>query len=235
MQHKNYILKIDKYISQHTKCSVRQALVLLNEKRVLLNKKTAKYNAIVNKGDVVEINKVRVIEKEFTPTYIAYHKPKGIVCTSEKIEDNIIDAIKHPENIYPIGRLDKDSEGLILLTNVTAIIDKVANPKFEHEKEYEVTLNLPLTDKFIADIKKGIDIGGGVTTSPCEVFVVPHTKRVFRIILKQGLNRQIRKMCNKYKYQVIKLQRIRVMNLELGDLKVGEWRDLTSDEIKKLQ
>ncbi len=227
-------MKIDKYISQHTKCSVRNALILLNENRVLINKKLAKYNAVVNKGDVVEVNKVRVIEKQFIPTTIAYNKPKGIVCTSEKIEDNIIAAIKHPENIYPIGRLDKDSEGLILLTNVASLIDKIGNPKFEHEKEYIVTLNLPITDKFIADIKKGIDIGGGDVTSPCEVFAEPNSKRMFRIILKQGLNRQIRKMCNKYKYQVVKLQRVRVINIQLENLKLGEWRELTPQEIKNL-
>ena len=227
-------MKIDKYISQHTNCSVRQALLLLNDKRVLLNKKIAKYNAIVNKRDVVEINGIVVIEKQFIPTYIAYHKPKGIVCTSEKIEHNIIEAVNHPENIYPIGRLDKDSEGLIILTNITGLIDKIANPKFEHEKEYLVTLNLPITEKFISDIKKGIDIGGGITTKPCEAFTEPNTKRVFRIIIKQGLNRQIRKMCNKYRYQVLKLQRVRVMQIKLDSLKVGEWRDLTSEEISLL-
>ena len=227
-------MKIDKYISQHTNCSVRQALLLLNDKKVTLNKKTAKYNAIVNKRDIVEIYGVAVIEKQFIPTYIAYHKPKGIVCTSEKIEHNIIEAVKHPENIYPIGRLDKDSEGLILLTNITGLIDKIANPKFEHEKEYLVTLNLPITEKFISDIKKGVNIGGGITTQPCEAFIEPNTKRVFRIILKQGLNRQIRKMCNKYKYQILKLQRVRVMQITLDSLKVGEWRDLTSDEISLL-
>jgi 23S rRNA pseudouridine2604 synthase len=164
---------------------------------------------------------------------IAYNKPKGIICTTEKIKDNIIDAVAYPEKIYPIGRLDKDSEGLILLTNHNALIDTVANPKFEHEKEYLVTLNLPIRNSFIKAIEEGIDIGIGVT-KPAKASIVEGTKRVLEITLEQGLNRQIRKMCNVHNYQVLKLQRIRVMNIHLNDLNVGKWRLLSEDEINSL-
>src|SRR3989344_4927829 len=163
---------------------------------------------------------------EHTFVYIAYNKPAGIVCTTEKVEGNIIDAIKHKENIIPIGRLDKDSEGLLLLTNNGAIINKIIHPDFEHEKEYVVTLNLPLRNQFLKDMAQGVNIGEE-KTKPCKIKAEPNTKRVFRIVLKQGLNRQIRRMCNVFNYQVIKLQRVRIMNVKLGKLKVGEWRELT--------
>jgi 23S rRNA pseudouridine2604 synthase len=164
--------------------------------------------------------------------YIAYHKPVRIICTTEKIEGNIIDAINYPERVLPIGRLDKDSEGLILLTNNSSIINKIIHPDFEHEKEYLVTLNLPLRNQFLKDMASGVNIGEAVT-KPCIIKAEPGTKRVFRIILKQGLNRQIRRMCNVFGYQVLKLQRIRIMHIRLGNLKSGEWRLLTSEEINK--
>lgn len=165
--------------------------------------------------------------------YIAYNKPVGIVCTTEKIEGNIIDAIKHPEKIIPIGRLDKDSQGLILLTNDGSIINKIIHPDFEHEKEYVVTLNLPLRNQFLKDIAEGVNIGDAVT-KPCKIKAEPNARRVFRIVLKQGLNRQIRRMCNVFKYQVIKLERVRIMNIKLGKLKTGEWRDLSEEELNEL-
>jgi 23S rRNA pseudouridine2604 synthase len=165
--------------------------------------------------------------------YIAYNKPIGIICTTEKVEGNIIDAIKHPEQLLPVGRLDKDSEGLILLTNNGTIINKIIHPDFEHEKEYVVTLNLPLRSQFLKQMAAGVNIGD-VITKPCNIKAEPNTKRVFRIILKQGLNRQIRRMCNALDYQVIKLQRVRIMNIKLGKLKVGEWRNLTEEEITEL-
>ncbi|MES2139831.1 MAG: pseudouridine synthase [Bacteroidota bacterium] len=165
--------------------------------------------------------------------YIAYNKPVGIVCTTEKIEGNIIDAIKHPEKIIPIGRLDKDSEGLILLTNDSSIINKIIHPDFEHEKEYVVTLNLPLRNQFLKDIADGVNIGDAIT-KPCKIKAEPNARRIFRIVLKQGLNRQIRRMCNVFKYQVIKLERVRIMNIKLGKLKTGEWRDLSEEELNDL-
>jgi len=167
-------------------------------------------------------------------TIIAYNKPAGIICTTEKTENNIIDAINHPLNLLPIGRLDKDSEGLILLTNDGSIINKIIHPDFEHEKEYVVTLNLPLRNQFLKDMAAGVDIGAGEATKPCVIKPEPGTKRVFRILLKQGLNRQIRRMCNVFGYQVLKLQRVRIMHIQLGKLKIGEWRELSAEEIELL-
>ena len=165
---------------------------------------------------------------------IAYNKPIGIVCTTEKVEGNVIDAINHPQKLMPIGRLDKDSEGLILLTDNGNIINKIIHPDFEHEKEYLVTLNLPVRNQFLKEVTAGVDIGDAIT-KPCVIKLEPDTKRVFRIILKQGLNRQIRRMCNKFGYQVIKLQRVRILNVKLDNLKAGEWRTLSDDEINALQ
>ena len=226
-------MKIDKYIGHSGYTSRRKACVLIEEKRVLVNNKVANFSTKVNEGDIILIDGKELKAKEFIPTYIAYHKPKGIECTSEKIANNIIDAIGHSEAIYPVGRLDKDSEGLILLTNHSEIIDKIANSQYSHEKEYIVTLNLPVRKQFLNEISEGIVLNGE-KTKPCVVSLEPNTKRVFRIILTQGMNRQIRRMCNAYDYQVIKLQRVRVMNISLGKLKSGEWRDLTTDELSTL-
>ncbi len=226
-------MKIDKYLAQTGHCSRRKANGLLDEKRVKVNGKTASFSTEIKEGDVILIDEVELKAKAFVQTLIAYHKPKGIVCTSEKIEGNIIDAIGHEQNIYPIGRLDKDSEGLILLTNQGEWIDKIANSANGHEKEYIVTLNLPVRKQFLKEISEGISIQKE-KTKPCVVSLEPNSKRIFRIILTEGLNRQIRRMCNAYDYQVIKLQRIRVMNIALGKLKPGEWRDLTEAEKMEL-
>jgi pseudouridine synthase len=166
-------------------------------------------------------------------TYIAYHKPPGIICTTEQIQNNIIDAIRHPEKLLPVGRLDKESEGLILLTSNKSIIHKIIHPDFEHEKEYIVTLNLPLRKQFLKDMATGVNIGDAIT-DPCIIKAEANTRRIFRIILKQGLNRQIRRMCAVFNYQVIQLKRIRIMHIQLGTLKPGEWRDLTREEVHQL-
>lgn len=226
-------MKVDKYIGQSGYTSRRKAYELVDAKRVVVNGKVATFSTKIKEGDVVLIDGKELKVQAFTPTYIAYNKPKGIECTSEKIENNIIDAIGHPQAIYPVGRLDKDSEGLILLTNHGEIINKIGNSKFDHEKEYIVTLNLPVRTAFLKEISEGIEIQG-IKTKPCVVSKEPNAKRIFRIILTQGLNRQIRRMCNAFDYQVIKLQRIRVMNIKLGKLKIGEWRDLTEEELKEL-
>lgn len=226
-------MKIDKYIANTGYCSRRKANELLDEKRVKVNGKTAGYSTEIKDGDIILIDGEELQAKPFVQTLIAYHKPKGIVCTSEKIEGNIIDAVGHVQKVYPIGRLDKDSEGLILLTNQGEWIDKIANSANGHEKEYIVTLNLPVRKQFLKEISEGITIQNE-KTKPCVVSLEPNAKRIFRIILTQGLNRQIRRMCNAYNYQVIKLQRVRVMNISLGKLKPGEWRDLTDSEKKDL-
>jgi 23S rRNA pseudouridine2604 synthase len=226
-------MKVDKYIGQSGFTSRRKAYELIEEKRVTVNNKVANFSTKINPGDKVFIDGVELIAKEFVPVYIAYNKPKGIICTTEKIKGNIVDVINYPEKIYPVGRLDKDSEGLILLTNNGEAIDKIANSMFGHEKEYLVTLNLPVRTKFLDEISKGIEILGE-QTKPCAVSIEPGTKRLFRIILTQGLNRQIRRMCNAYDYQVIKLQRLRIMHISLGKLKPGEWRNLSEEELAVL-
>jgi len=226
-------MKIDKYIGYSGYTSRRKAYDLIAAKRVEVNGKIANFTTKFNEGDVVMIDGKKLEVEPFVPTFIVYNKPKGIECTSEKIANNIIDAVNHPQRIYPIGRLDKDSEGLILLTNHSEMIDKIGNSKYEHEKEYIVTLNLPVRKSFLDEIILGIKIHGE-QTKPCKAELEPGTKRVFRITLTQGLNRQIRRMCNEYDYQVIKLQRVRVMNIKLAKLKIGEWRDLTELELKEL-
>lgn len=226
-------MNVDKYIAQSGFTSRRKAIVLIEEKRVKVNGKAATLKTVVGEGDTVLIDGAALVRKQFVPTYIAYHKPKGIECTTEKIPNNIIDAINHPQTIYPVGRLDKDSEGLILLTNHAELINAIANAGADHEKEYIVTLNLPVRTAFLNEIAQGIEILGE-KTKPCQVSREPNAKRIFRIILTQGMNRQIRRMCNAYNYQVIRLQRVRVMHIALGKLKPGEWRDLSPEETEEL-
>lgn len=226
-------MKIDKYIAYNGYTSRRKAYDLIAEKKVTVNGKVATFSTQFREGDKVVIDGEELKPKVFVPTFIAYHKPKGIICTTEKIAGNIVDAIQHKEKIYPVGRLDKDSEGLILLTNRGDLIDKIANAAHGHEKEYIVTLNLPVRKQFLKEISEGIEIQGE-RTKPCTVSLEPNARRIFRIILTQGMNRQIRRMCNAYDYQVIKLQRVRVMNIRLGKLKPGEWRDLDEGELKDL-
>jgi 23S rRNA pseudouridine2604 synthase len=227
-------MKIDKYIAGTGYTSRRKAVALIEEKKVLVNGKVAKFNTTVGEDDKIVIEGKPLRAKPFTETFIAYNKPRGIICTTEKIPGNIIDAIDHPQKIYPVGRLDKDSEGLILLTNQGTAIDKIANAANGHEKEYIVTLNLPVRKQFLNEISEGIEILGE-RTKPCRVWMEPGTKRIFRIVLTQGLNRQIRRMCNAYDYQVIRLQRVRIVDITLGKLKPGEWRDLTEEEISVLK
>lgn len=168
-----------------------------------------------------------------THTYIAYNKPKGVICTTEKIPGNIIDAVGSEKKLMPVGRLDKDSEGLILLTDNPSIINRIIHPDFKHEKEYIVTLNLPLRNSFLKQMAEGVDLGDAIT-KPCRIRAEPGTKRIFRIVLTQGLNRQIRRMCAVYGYQVIRLQRIRIMHIQLGKLKEGAYRNLSNDELERL-
>lgn len=166
-------------------------------------------------------------------TYIAYNKPKGVICTTEKIDGNIIDALGFDKELLPVGRLDKDSEGLILLTDNAVIINKIIHPDFKHEKEYLVTLNLSLRNQFLKQMAEGVNLGNEAT-KPCKINAEPGTRRVFRIILTQGLNRQIRRMCSVFNYQVIKLQRVRIMHIRLNNLKTGEWRHLSDIELDLL-
>jgi len=246
-------MKVAQYIGHSGFASRQKAKLLIDEKRVTVNGKIATHSTKLTEGDIVLVdgksltgvlanppasssgNKKKLPTKKTTgtPAYIIYNKPKGIICTTEKIENNIIDEINHEETLLPVGRLDKDSEGLILLTNVKRIIDRIINPKFSHQKEYLVTLNLPISNQFIQAAATGMDIGGEIT-APCKIIIEPGTKRIFRVVLRQGINRQIRRMCNKFGYQVIKLKRTRIMNMSLGNLQPGEWRNLTEDELNEL-
>jgi 23S rRNA pseudouridine2604 synthase len=226
-------MKLDKYIARSGYTSRRKACDLIEQKRVQLNGKTATFSTTFSEGDLVTIDGQELRARPFVPVFIVYHKPRGIICTTENIPGNIITAIAHPENIYPVGRLDKDSEGLILLTNQGEMIDKIANASQGHEKEYIVTLNLPVRKQFLKEIAEGIEIQGE-KTRPCRVSPEPGTRRIFRIVLTQGMNRQIRRMCHAYDYQVIRLQRVRVMHIRLGKLRPGEWRDMTAEEYGEL-
>lgn len=224
-------MRINKYISETGFCSRREADKLIEAKRVKINGGIAEVGSIVEIGDTVYIDNNKICKKK-KAIYIALNKPVGITSTTEKhIEGNIVDFVNHPERIFPIGRLDKDSEGLILLTNNGDIVNKILRAENNHEKEYVVTVNKKITETFIEGMSKGVNILG-TKTKPCKVTAI--SDRVFKIILTQGLNRQIRRMCQKFDYRVVKLKRIRIMNIHLGDLKIGKWRNLTSGELSEL-
>ncbi len=224
-------MRINKYISETGICSRREADKLIEEKKVTINGTIAELGSTVMEGDVVKINGKPIgIKKK--PVYIALNKPVGITSTTEKhIQGNIVDFVNHQERIFPIGRLDKDSEGLILLTNDGDIVNKILRAENNHEKEYIVTVNKPITKAFLEGMSKGVRILG-TKTKPCKVQRIDD--RVFRIILTQGLNRQIRRMCQVFGYEVKKLKRIRIMNIHLEGLKVGEWRNITNKEMNQL-
>lgn len=227
-------MKLDKYIALFGHVSRRKAAELIEQGRVVYNGKQATFSSKYKIGDSVEVDGKTLEPTQVENVCVLYNKPKGIICTSEKIPGNIVDAVNHPQKIYPAGRLDKDSEGLILLTNMGELINRITHPQFEHEKEYLVTLNLPVRKKFLDEVRQGMHIGGEVYTDACEVWPEPGTKRLFRIVLKQGLNRQIRKMCNAHNYQVLKLQRVRIMHMRLDNLKTGEWRTVEGNELQQL-
>ena len=226
-------MKIDKFIATTGYTSRRKAYDLVSEKRVLINSRTATHSTRVEPGDIVQVDGQVLKAKPQSSVLLAYNKPRGVICTTEKVEGNIVDALGYQGTVYPVGRLDKNSEGLILLTNQGELIDRIANAANNHEKEYIVTLNLPLRKKFLEEIAQGVLLDG-IRTKPCFVEPVPGTRRIFRIILTQGLNRQIRRMCGMYGYQVIRLQRVRVMNIRLGGLQPGQHRELGTDEKEEL-
>lgn len=224
-------MRINKYISETGFCSRREADKLIEAKRVTINGKLAELGSTVEPGDAVRIDGKPVGPKK-KPVYIALNKPVGITCTTElHVKGNIIDFVGHPERIFPIGRLDKDSQGLILLTNDGDIVNKILRAENNHEKEYIVTVDKPITPQFVQGMSSGVRILGTVT-KPCKVTKIGD--RVFTIILTQGLNRQIRRMCQAFGYQVRQLKRVRIMNIQLGSLKVGQWRDLTREELAEL-
>lgn len=224
-------MRINKYISETGFCSRRESDKLIEAKRVTINGKLAELGSSVEPGDDVRIDGQPIGAKKRT-VYIVLNKPVGITCTTElHVKGNIVDFVNHPERIFPIGRLDKDSQGLILLTNDGDIVNKILRAENNHEKEYIVTVDKPITPQFVQGMSSGVRILGTVT-KPCKITKIGD--RVFKIILTQGLNRQIRRMCQVFGYQVRQLKRVRIMNIQLDNLKVGQWRDLTDQELEEL-
>lgn len=224
-------MRINKYISETGICSRREADKWVESKRVTINGTVAELGSTVESGDEVRVDG-RPIGAKKEHVYIALNKPVGITSTTEThIKGNIVDFVNHSERIFPIGRLDKDSEGLILLTNHGDVVNQILRAENNHDKEYIVTVNRPITPMFLQGMSSGVKILGTVT-KPCILHKME--ERVFRIILTQGLNRQIRRMCEAFGYRVIRLQRVRIMNIHLGGLKVGRWRDLTVQELQDL-
>lgn len=229
------LIRLNKFISDSGFCSRREADKLIEQQRVRINDVIPELGTKVAPGDVVTVDGNRIqasASDKADRVYLAYHKPVGITCTTElHIKGNIVDAIGHKQRIFPIGRLDKPSEGLIFLTSDGDIVNKILRAENAHDKEYVVTVNRPLTEHFIRKMANGIPILNTVT-KPCEVTM--QSKMVFRIILTQGLNRQIRRMCEYLGYEVVKLKRTRIMSVRLGGLKVGQWRDLTKEEMTQI-
>ncbi|ASA25075.1 23S rRNA pseudouridine(2604) synthase RluF [Paenibacillus donghaensis] len=224
-------MRINKFISETGYCSRREADKLVEAGRVTINGAPAVLGSQAVAGDEVQIDG-RKLETAATTVYIALNKPVGITSTTEEhIKGNIVDFVGHSERIFPIGRLDKDSEGLILLTNDGDIVNKILRAEGKHEKEYIVTVDRPVTPSFVAGMSTGVKIMGE-RTLPCEVTRI--SERVFRIILTEGKNRQIRRMCSAFGYEVRHLQRVRIMNIRLGALRSGEWRELSDQERSEL-
>ncbi|CAM3287774.1 23S rRNA pseudouridine(2604) synthase RluF [Brevibacillus invocatus] len=224
-------MRINKFISETGICSRREADRWIESKRVTINGVVAELGSAVVVGDDVRVDGKPIGSKK-EAVYIALNKPVGITCTTElHVKGNIVEFVNHPERIFPIGRLDKDSQGLILLTNDGDIVNKILRAENNHEKEYIVTVDKPITPQFLQGMAGGVRILGTMT-NPCTVRKI--SDRVFQIVLTQGLNRQIRRMCSTFGYQVRKLERIRIMNITLGSLKIGHWRNLTAKELSEL-
>lgn len=224
-------MRINKFISESGKASRRGADKLVSEGRVTINGKIAKIGDQVEPGDDIRVSgaQIGIVKNN---VYIALNKPVGITSTSEKkVKGNIIDLVNHPLRISHIGRLDKESEGLILLTNDGDIVNEILRAENKHEKEYIVSVDKPITPEFLEKMASGVKILDTITL-PCEVTQL--SKFDFKIILTQGLNRQIRRMCAELGYEVYRLQRVRIMNIQLGSLPVGQWRDLTKKERTQL-
>lgn len=225
--------RINKYLSEVGYCSRRAADKLLEEGRITVNGKVPELGTKVTKEDEIRVDGQLITEPKEPHVYIAFNKPVGIVCTTDtkREQNNIVEYINHPQRIFPIGRLDKPSEGLILLTSDGDIVNKILRARNNHEKEYIVRVNKPISPKFLQEMRSGVPILDTITKK-CEVDQID--TMTFRIVLTQGLNRQIRRMCEYLGYEVMKLKRIRIMNIKL-DMPVGKWRDLTEKEFSELQ
>ena len=228
------LTRLNKYLSEAGYCSRREADKLIDAGRVTINGEIPEKGTKVSSQDVVAVDGETVKTKKEKPIYLAFNKPVGIVCTTDtRVEKhNIIDYINYPKRIFPIGRLDKPSEGLIFLTDDGDIVNKILRASNNHEKEYVVTVNKPISQTFIERMRKGIHLKElGVTTKKCVVERI--NSKTFRIILTQGLNRQIRRMCAYLNYDVVTLKRVRIMNIKL-DIPVGQYREFTTQELKEL-
>ncbi len=224
-------INLNKYISSSGMCSRRDAEKFIKEGRVTINGKPTQLGNRVAKKDVVKLDG-RLVEPKNVTLYIALNKPVGIVSTTDDREpNNIVKHVNYPERLFPIGRLDKPSEGLIFLTNDGDIVNKILRAGNNHEKEYFVSVDKSITDDFITKMGNGIPILGTMTK---KCFVEKISDKIFKIILTQGLNRQIRRMCEYLDYEVTKLKRTRIMNVELGYLQSGDWRELTDEEMKEI-
>jgi 23S rRNA pseudouridine2604 synthase len=231
-------MRLNKFISSTGICSRREADELIKQRKVKVNGVIETLGRVVEPGDKVEVNG-KLLKQKKNDIYIALNKPVGITCTTERhIKGNIIDFVNHPERIFPIGRLDKESEGLILLTNDGDIVNEILREENNHEKDYIVTVNKKVNASFIKGMSEGVRIYNPVKkeytkTKPCKVSKV--SDNTFKITLSQGLNRQIRRMCEHFDYKVVKLQRVRIININLKGLAVGKWRYLTKEEVKNLR
>lgn len=223
--------RLNKFIGETGYCSRREADKLIEEGRVTINGAVPEMGTKVSPDDEIRIDGKLIVEKHEKMVYLAFNKPVGIECTTNlEVRNNIVDYINYPKRIFPIGRLDKASEGLIFMTNDGDIVNKILRARNNHEKEYTVTVNKPITDRFIQRMGNGVPILDTVTKK-CKVEQI--SKYTFKIILTQGLNRQIRRMAEYLGYEVTALKRIRIINISL-DIPVGRYRDLTDDEIKEL-
>ena len=225
-------MRLNKFISETGMCSRREADTLISSGRVTINGKRAELGTPVTENDEVRVDKQVITARKQKHIYICLNKPVGITCTTERhIKGNIIDLINHPQRIFPIGRLDKDSDGLIILTSNGDIVNEILRSENNHEKEYIVTVNKPITEEFMTGMSRGVRLSDA-RTHPCKTTRI--NKFIFRIILTQGLNRQIRRMCEVFGYDVQRLQRVRIINIKLGTLKPGQWRDLSEEELQGL-
>ncbi len=224
--------RINKYLSEVGYCSRRAADKLIEQGRVTINGKIPEMGTKIVEGDLVQVDGQPITVPDDQPVYLAFNKPVGIVCTTDtrREKNNIVDFINYPKRIFPIGRLDKPSEGLIFMTNDGDIVNKILRARNHHEKEYLVTVNKPITRDFITKMENGVPILDTVTRK-CKVEKITETQ--FKIILTQGLNRQIRRMCEHLDYRVRKLKRVRIMNVHL-DVPIGKWRYLTNAELKEI-
>lgn len=226
------IMRLNKFITDAGYCSRREADTYIEQGRVTVNGVDATIGTMVEEGDVVEVDGEQVGRKAKRQVYIAFNKPVGVTCTTDREDKtNIIDFIGYKERIFPVGRLDKDSDGLIILTNNGDIVNKILRAGNDNPKEYIVSVDKPMTDEFLKTMASGVRILG-VTTKPCRI--VKRNPTSFTIFLTQGLNRQIRRMCQALGYKVTALRRVRVLNLKLGTLEVGRWRYFTQQEISEM-